>query len=253
MSTYTSTARAPRLESLVSKMRTSTNKLRLAVAVSTIAILSFLGAATPAAAQEVETPDWTQTQEWLRERGVDEATISSLTDKLNRGEFLDSLAEPDQWISKIDLPTGITRYTYADGSVSEVSALEDFGPTDSIPVSRAVNSITGCTDNSNSYQISYSNCHIKFDDGTLFLGFRSGYTRTSGSAVVSNWHTPYASAAYGSTSAAVFSYTKSSWSQASGPAQVQMHSRFTSWNGLSSEDLYLSLKVTPYGASVYNY
>ena len=98
----------------------------------------------------------------------------------------------------------------------------------------------------------YSNCLIKFDDGTAKLTFRSGYSRWSTGAMVDGWRSPTAAAAYGSVSAPKFSFVRVNY-KSGAPATVQMHTRFVSWNGLSSEDMYLSLRVTPSGASISNY
>ncbi|WP_029146071.1 hypothetical protein [Microbacterium luticocti] len=186
---------------------------------------------------------------------MDDATIGALVSKLDRGELLDSQRSSSEPVSSALVDDGTaTRYTYQDGSVRVLSVTQAQKSGSSGGISPlAVNTISGCKNESASNIAIYTGCLIKFDDGITVLKFKSSYSRWSGGANVSDWNSPQAATAYGSVTSPKFTFTRRNYSSGAGPATVQMHTKFTSWNGLSSEDMYLSLKVTPSKATIDNY
>ena len=226
-----------------------------AIATLIVVLLSAVGAQAAQAATPTPPPDWSSAISWLHDQGVSDRTIDRLVVKLDRGELLDSQRSDADPVRSQPINNGTaTRYTFRDGSVRVLSVTQDpqLAPNSGTITTLAVNTISGCKNQSTSSIAIYSGCLIKFDDGMTVLKFKSGYSRWSTGANVSGWGSASAATAYGSVTAPKFTFTRANYSS-SGPATVQMHTKFTSWNGLSSEDMYLSLKVTPSTVTIDNY
>lgn len=207
----------------------------------TAGVLS-LGATSPAMAEPTQSaePDWSPFVLWISSYGVNTATQTALVGKLSAGEILDS-ARGGVPISTSDQSTAaqsILVDTYADGSIS-VSTLERPSVA---KLGIAPLAITGCSVSSGAGYASYSNCLVQQSNGTVTLQFRANYSRFTGGANISWYGTQAVSALYGTATYPSLTLVRASQS-GSLPAVVTAHSRYTSWNGASSEDIYLSLRV----------
>lgn len=222
---------------------------------SILAIVSLAGllALTPNSAiasisEEPNAPDPAVVRAGLADLGIDPQTVDSLVDKLFDGELLDSQtnATPVETITD----ENEVRQIYADGSV-RVMRIEPIPDETGTPlpdktgkISAMGAAISQCTKTaSGSGYVSYSGCRVELNDGITILKFNSGYTRATTSASVHGWGSASAATSWGSVTAAEFTYTRAN-ATSTIPAQVQVHTKYTHWSGLSSEDIYLNLFVS---------
>lgn len=208
----------------------------------------FSPAVALAAEKTPPPPDLSGLSEYFEQQGVPEVAINELLEKVLRGELLDSQKSGVLPVKEVTVGSTL-RQTFADGSVRATTVADVPAPKGGI--TSAIQSVSGCTQlaNSGGYT-AFANCLIKTTDGITVLSFKTGYSRSAfGTANVSGWTAPTAATAYGSVTSATFTFTRAAYSNGA-PAQVQAHTMFTSWNGLSSEDIYLNFLVTPAGYSV---
>ncbi|MCC4909083.1 hypothetical protein [Microbacterium sp. cx-59] len=203
----------------------------------------FVGSAANAA--EITSDDSAAFEEFYDRYGVDDATQQRLIQVLESGELLDSMTSGAEPVSTVETDAeGSTEIisTFEDGSIS-VTSLEkpSVAPSDGTVAPRAV---SGCTLYNGGGFASYSNCLVSNGNGTTSLQFRADYSRSANSASISNWRDAQVVAHYGTASAPTLTPVRTTATPQQ-PAVVTMYSRFTSYNGLSSEDLYLSLRVSP--------
>lgn len=202
-----------------------------------------LGSVAPAAADTPDGHDWNQLRAWFTVYGVSAGHQNELIATLDSGGVLDSMRAggvpvKEQLVESDNATTTIT--TFADHSVS-VGTVEKPAPTDGS--SNQPRAISGCSTYSSGGAVSYQNCQVSQSNGTVTLEFKADYSRWASGASIANWRDANAIVNYGSATTPDWSFIRSS-ATVTTPATVTAHSRYTTYNGAGSEDLYLSLRVS---------
>lgn len=214
---------------------------QLAVAVLSAGAL-MLAAPVSAVAQSESVPDFSYFIDFHESYGVEDSVIQSLVQELEAGNLPASMSGEDP--DKIELFETVLSIeslaTYSDGSIS-VTILETESETGSSG-GISPQAISGCTDNSGGGYTSKSNCHISHGTGIINMWFTANYTFWGSGGSITSAHNPQVIAYYGTATLPTLNRSSANTS-GSNPAVVTSHSRYTSWAGTSSEDLYLSLRV----------
>ncbi len=224
------------------------NRLTARAAAFCATVLIATLAPMPALASPNETPDSSAFISWSAQYGVESEVIAELVAKLESGQLLDSMrstSEPVETKTNIGSIGIETIATFADGSIV-VSSVESPKLSDG-KSGLSPQAITGCSLSSSGGYASYSNCRVYSSNGTISVSFYANYSRWSSGASISNWRNPEATANYGSMALPRLNAVRTSAVGAQ-PAVVTLTSRFTSWNNLQTEDIYLSLRVSPSSA-----
>jgi hypothetical protein len=200
--------------------------------------LSLLAAAPANAA----TTDETEIRSWMSSHQISEQDQAGILAKLRAGDLPDSSqpgAIPVSSSSVIEGNWETVTSRFADGSVL-VSGLE-----------RAVvpagtfrpNSISGCSYSTGSGYTTATNCRIYQDSSIGTIEFRANYQRYSGGSQITNARQASMSTRYGTADAPSLTIAVAK-GNATVPAVATAHTKYTSHNSSSSEDVYLSLRVT---------
>ncbi|NYK09420.1 hypothetical protein [Leifsonia naganoensis] len=213
------------------------------VSAALIAATLSVATITPALADTPESQDWSQQREWFSDYGVSAAHQNTLIETLDAGGVIDSMrsgAVPidEKVIESAEATTTIT--TFADFSVS-VGTVQK--PTENPGKAIQPRAIAGCSTYSSGGAVSYQNCQISQSNGTVTMKFKADYSRWASGASISNWREANAVVNYGSATTPDWSFIRST-ATVTTPATVTAHSRYTSYNGAGSEELYLSLRVS---------
>ncbi|WKK73062.1 hypothetical protein Q0F99_09570 [Rathayibacter oskolensis] len=190
-------------------------------------------AAESSAATEVRT--------FFSDYGVSAMTQDNLIAVLEAGGTIDSMEEDAAPVSsRTQTKDGYdtTIDTFADGSIM----VRDLQVATEAPEgSVGARAITECSlTNGGGYAL-YDDCLIRQSNGTTSLSFRADYQRYTGGAQITRADTAKVSAVYGEASAPTVSIVNGT-SVGATEAVATAHSRLTA--SASSEDLYLSLRVT---------
>ncbi|WP_460739307.1 hypothetical protein [Microbacterium neimengense] len=213
------------------------------MAVATAGAMVFLGATSASATSTTTTADAAAFEEFYDRYGVDEATQSALLEQLDAGEILDSMtsgAEPVTTYERDSAQQTEFVSVFEDGSISVTGFEKPVEEVDEGAV--GTRAVSDCTSYSGGGYASYANCLVSNGNGTMSLQFRADYSRWASGASISNARDAQVVAHYGTATAPTLTTVRASATPQQ-EAVVTMYSRFTSWNGLSSEDLYLSLRV----------
>ncbi|MDY0828468.1 hypothetical protein SK224_04935 [Microbacterium sp. BG28] len=212
------------------------------LAVATAGAMVFLGA-TSASATSPTTADAAAFEEFYDRYGVDEVTQNDLLEQLAAGEILDSMTSGAEPVTTYERDSAEqTEYVsvFEDGSIS-VTGFEK--PVEEVNEGGVgTRAVSDCTSYSGGGYASYANCLVSNGNGTMSLQFRADYSRWASGASISNARDAQVVAHYGTATAPTLTTVRANATPQQ-EAVVTMYSRFTSWNGLSSEDLYLSLRV----------
>lgn len=196
--------------------------------------------AAPASAGE-SSPDWTDFRQWLSSYDVSENVQDALVSELDSGAMIDSMISGEVPVSTRTIVTESATEsvgTFEDGSIvvggieMPVEASGGVGPM----------AIADCSISSGGGYAVYTNCRIYQTNGLQELQFYANYQRYIGGAQITAAWGQTAVAHYGSVTPPTLSIIRGS-QNGSLPALATEHTHFTSWDGLSSEDWYLSLRV----------
>jgi len=204
--------------------------------------LSLIAVSIPASASANEGERvYDDLRDWWSAYGVEEAVQDELIENLE----LDVLpmavwgeSEPVQVISQETFDGLETIEVFADGSIT-VSSIQPSAPSGGV----SSFAISGCSVSGGGGFGTFSNCTISQSSGIVSISFKAGYSRYSGGAVINSYSNASVSALYGSAPTPSLTLIRKN-QVGTQPATVTAQTRYTSWNNGSSEDIYLSLRVT---------
>jgi len=217
---------------------TKTKSTRLIVLSLVAGALLAPAIVTPAVA--AMSSDEAGLRQWLSTYGVSEATQDTLVAKAEQGQLFDAGQSDKSPVSAATV-AGAEVETFADGSVL-VTQLEapKVLPKGVVQTQAA---IQGCTLVNGGGYATYSNCTIVQSNGTMEIAFTGSYQRYTGGAKITKASNPRTNVKYGSTTTPTVKINRAT-STGSTEAYATAYAKFTSHNGLSSEDMYLALRVT---------
>lgn len=172
---------------------TLAKRVKLVIAGGAVALLCAVAAPQAASASyqvDLSDAEVTQFLDNAEYWGVDDAKALLLLEKVRHGRLLDSMTGADPTSVSESEVNGFQRTvkTYADGSI--------IGTELEIPKEIPAGTITpfaaysGCTYGT-SAGVSYAqDCYVYNSGLTVGASFYTSYSRWSGGASVSNWHTP---------------------------------------------------------------
>jgi len=222
------------------------------------ALCSGMFGALPASATTT-TQDQTALREWFTSQGVQSATQDALIAKLDSGSLLDSMSQSVEPTSTTSVQTAtelVSRSVYPDGSVA-VTSLEKpavtAGGAKAGSRSLQPQQITGCKESNGGGYVVESNCKVEIATGPYDLWFNATYERYTGGAQIDTANKANAVVKYGNLVAAPTVTIKRKKQDGSLEAYAQEHALYKSTSLGSSEDLYVSLRVTTSRAWTTNY
>lgn len=233
-----------------------TKKAAVAALVSGTILAGALSAVPASAVTSGQ--DQTALRSWFTSQGISVTTQDALIAKLDRGELLDSMTGSVQPVGTTTTETStelLSRSVYPDGSVS-VTSLETPPTTAgarSGTRSFSPQQITGCKESNGGGYVVESNCKVEIATGPYDLWFNATYERYTGGAQIDTANKPNAVVKYGNIVAAPTVSIKRKKQDGSLEAYAQEHALYKSTNLGSSEDLYVSLRVTTSKAWTTNY
>lgn len=196
--------------------------------------------------------------DFWNEYDVPENTQNSLLDAIRNGDFTEASragVEPveSEEITKNGVQQTIERFS--DGSI-RVTGIQKPTKAKKGTASTYAGTISGCSTTSGAGWATYKGCLVSIRTDTLYLSFKATYEKYSGaSAKILSTYSP-AMDTYGGVQI-VTAPTRSRWvpnSSTTGQAVATYRATIKSWNGGSSEVVYLSLRLNTSGsASVTNY
>ncbi|WIE62250.1 hypothetical protein DEI97_003645 [Curtobacterium sp. MCLR17_032] len=234
-----------------------TKKIAIATAIAGTLVVGMFSAAPATAATSGQ--DQTALRDWFTSQGISSATQDALIAKLDSGKLLDSMSQSVQPTSSTSVETStelVSRSVYPDGSVA-VTSLET-PETTSAGAKAGTRSlqpqqITGCKESNGGGYVVESNCKVEIATGPYDLWFNATYERYTGGAQIDTANKPNAVVKYGNLVAAPTVSIKRKKQNGSIEAYAQEHALYKSTSLGSSEDLYVSLRVTTSRAWTTNY
>jgi hypothetical protein len=196
-------------------------------------------------------------RDWFTSQGVSNSTQDTLIAKLDSGKPLDSMTGAVQPVSTTAQQTAtelVNRSVYPDGSVA-VTSLETPAATAGGATARSVHplQIMGCKESNGGGYVVESNCKVEIATGPYDFWFNATYERYTGGAQIDTANKPNAVVKYGNITSGPTVSIKQKKQDGSTPAYAQEHAKYESNGSATSEDLYLSLRVTTSKAYTTNY
>lgn len=201
-------------------------------------VIAALLAGAPAHAAMSE--DEASLRSWFDQHGVNEPLQNRLIEKLETEGSYDAMrgGTPVKTKTKESAESTTTIETFADGSIS-VSEVEK--PAVAEPGTVSPMSITGCSTTGGSGWGRWSNCTVNISNGTISLAFKATFERYAGAYgnILSVWGQS-SSAKYGSITYPSLTVV----AKTGNPARAYAAARYTSWNGLQTQNPELWLAVS---------
>jgi hypothetical protein len=214
--------------------------------------------AVPATAA-TSNQDQTALRDWFTAQGVSSGTQDVLIAKLDSGKLLDSMSGSVQPTSTTSTQTStelVNRSVYPDGSVAVTSIETPATSSPGLTVrtrSLQPQQITGCKESNGGGYVVDSNCKVEIATGPYDLWFNATYERYTGGAQIDTANKPNAVTKYGNVTVGPTVSIKRKKQNGTLEAYAQEHALYKSTSLGSSEDLYVSLRVTTSRAWTTNY
>ncbi|WP_416393828.1 MULTISPECIES: hypothetical protein [unclassified Curtobacterium] len=235
-----------------------TKQIAIATAV-TGTLLAGVFSAAPATAATTSGQDQTALREWFTSQGIPATTQDALVAKLDSGKLLDSMSGSVKPVSTTTTQNAtelVSRSVYPDGSVA-VTSLEtpSSNSASAAPGARSLQpeQITGCKESNGGGYVVESNCKVEIATGPYDLWFNATYERYTGGAQIDTANHPNGVVKYGNIVSGPTVSIKRKKQNGSLEAYAQEHAKYESNGGGTSEDLYVSLRVTTSKAWTTNY
>lgn len=212
------------------------------IATAGILVVAGLAIAAPASASTAE--DGAEVRAWLTSWSVPDWQQDAIVKDLSKGilpESAQSDSAPVSSKTRSDEGYDELIERFQDGSV-RVTGVEKGDEVK--PGEIAPRSISSCTYYNSSGYVSATNCRIYQSSDIGTIEFRANYWRTASQSNVSNAREASFNTRYGTATQPTVKVVRAS-GNSSNPAVATAHSKYTSHNGASSEDVYLSLRVLP--------
>lgn len=206
--------------------------------------LSFAVAVPAGATMSDAPPSDAEIREFWTEYGVTPNVQDALVNKLEVGGKLDSanaFAEPVDVSTTTHDGMNVTVETFADGSI-RASGIEQATAADE-QVGTLDTGVTDCTVTSGTGFVAYTGCQVFSANGTQNIQFKVNYERYRGAhaKILRSWDAK-ATSRFGTVTPAD-DLPRTLWrpeSTATQKAVVKYKTDYESWNGASSETIYLA-------------
>lgn len=224
-------------------------RMRSASAVVFVAALVLAGTATSATADGHIDP-YADIRAFWGKNGVSPETQDLLLAKMEAGELLDANRSTEVPVSTVETESGgfgVTKYTYADGSILvtslEVPAKAPSGGAQTFAA------FGNCKQTSGTGWANYKDCEVLVDTGAYSMGFYVTYEKYSGGyAEIKSTRNPQS----GSRGGKITAPTRSFWRPKSSPQQqavVKYHAEYTASLPIYEQDVYLAFWLTSNGTA----